>query len=311
MEQLPVVAIPAFLFVSGLFVAFTARQHGSMQWPVIRGRLQTLLVPYLLWSTILLVLLVAEGRIASVAQIPVMLLTGAVNPAFYYVPLICQFYLLSFWLAPLARRRPVLLLVVAALVQSTVQLGYYLGYFGIESPLLSVLGATPKWFFAARLFWFSSGIVAGFNLKLLESRLPRFRWWLAGLTLLLIPAAIVEWEWIVRNSGEFWLDHRETFVDTLFSLTFILAVLAFYRQSARLDRPIEELGLKSYGIYLIHSPVMEYTARAIYHLAPAVLASQLLLQPVLIVAGLGVPLVLMSAVNRLPAIQRFYKYSFG
>lgn len=311
MEQLPVAAIPAFLFVSGLFVAFTVRQSGRVQWPVIRGRLQTLLVPYLLWSAILLLLLIAEGRMPSVARIPFMLLTGAINPAFYYVPLICQFYLLSFWLAPLARRRPVLLLVVAALVQSAIQLGYYLSYFGVESPLLQALGSIPKWFFATRLFWFSFGIVAGFNLQLLESRLPRWRWPLAGATLLLVVAGIVEWEWIFRSSGQFWLDHRETFIDTFYALALILTVLAFYRQSSPVDRPVEELGLKSYGIYLIHSPVMGYTARAIYHLAPAVLANQFLFQPLVIVAGLGVPLLLMSAVNRTPVVQRFYKYSFG
>lgn len=311
MEQLPVAAIPAFLFVSGLFVAFTARQSGRVQWPVIRGRLQTLLVPYLLWSALLLLLLAAEGRLTSVAQIPVMLLTGSVNPAFYYVPLICQFYLLSFWLVPLARRRPVFLLMGAALVQSAIQLGYYLGYFGIESPLLQALGSTPKWFFAVRLFWFSFGIVAGFNLHLLEIWLPRWRWPLLGATLLLIVVGIVEWEWIVRSSGEFWLDHRETFIDTFYALAFILVVLAFYRHASPVDRPVEELGLKSYGIYLIHSPVMEYTARTVYHLAPALLASQILFQPLVMVAGLGIPLLLMSAVNRAPAVQRFYKYSFG
>lgn len=311
MEQLPVAAIPAFLFVSGLFVAFTARQQGRVQWPIVRGRLQTLLVPYFLWSAVVLVLLIAEGRLASPAQIPAMLLTGTTNPAYYYVPLLTQFYLLSFWLVPLARKRPVLLLVVAAVVQSTVQLGYYLGYFGVESPVLAAIGMTPKWFFATRLFWFSFGIVAGFNMRLLETWLPRLRWTLLTAAVLLIPVAIVEWEWIVRSSGEFWLPHRETFVDTLYSLFFILAVLAFFRQPSAVDRPIEELGVKSYGIYLIHSPVMEYTARAIYHLAPAVLASQILLQPLLVLTGLGIPLLAMAVVNRLPTVQRYYRYGFG
>ncbi|MDT8304981.1 MAG: acyltransferase [Anaerolineae bacterium] len=311
MEQVPVATIPAFLFVSGVFVAFTTRQQGTVQWPVVRRRLQTLLIPYFLWSALLLVLLIAEGRVASPARIPAMLLTGATNPAYYYVPLLTQFYLLSFWLVPLARRRPVLLLIVAAVVQSAVQLGYYLGYFGIESPLLATIGSTPKWFFVARLFWFSSGVVAGFNMRLLESWLHRRRWVLAATTALLVPVAIVEWEWIVRSSGEFWLPHRETFVDTLYSLFFILAVLAFFRQTTRVDRQVEALGLRSYGIYLVHSPVMEYTARAVYHLAPAVLASQLLLQPLLIVAGLGVPLAAMAMANRLPAVQRYYKYGFG
>ena len=311
MEQVPVATIPAFLFVSGVFVAFSARQQGAVAWPVVRARLKTLIIPYLLWSTIVLALLVAEGRVRSPAQIPLMLLTGSTNPAYYYVPLLCQFYLLSFWLVPLARRRPILLLVCAALIQSAVQLGYYVGYMGVESSVLHMIGSTPKWFFAARIFWFTFGIVAGFNLKAFETILPRFRWWLLGLALLLIPVGVAEWQWIVDGSGSGWLAHRETFIDTIYSLALLLAVLAFYRQPVPAEAHIESLGLKSYGIYLVHSPVMEYTARAIYHLAPALLASQLLLQPILIVAGLGIPLAVMAFANRASQIQRYYKFAFG
>ena len=311
MEQVPVATIPAFLFVSGVFVAFSARQRGAVEWPVVRARLKTLLIPYLLWSTIVLVLLTAEGRVESLSQIPLMLLTGSTNPAYYYVPLLCQFYLLSFWLVPLARRRPVLLLVSSAVVQSAVQASYYMGYLGIELGMIAMIGATPKWFFAARIFWFAFGIIAGFNLKAFEALLPRFRWGLLGLTLLLIPVGVVEWEWIVGGSGSNWLAHRETFVDTIYSLALLLAVLAFYREPAPAEPHIESLGLKSYGIYLVHSPVMEYTARAIYHLAPALLASQLLLQPILIVAGLGIPLAAMALANRASQIQRYYKFAFG
>jgi len=55
---------------------------------------------------------------------------------------------------------------------------------------------------------------------------------------------------------------------------------------------------------------MEFVSRTIYHVAPWILGVQLLFQPIIIVAGLGVPLLLMLTVNKSPA-RRYYRYLFG
>ena len=91
---------------------------------------------------------------------------------------------------------------------------------------------------------------------------------------------------------------------------FLLTFLAFEQVRLPLADKISFLGIRSYGIYLVHSPVLEYTSRVIYHLAPIVLSLPLLFQSVLWVAGLGVPLLLMAIVNRSP-FRRFYSYLFG
>ncbi|HZD11475.1 MAG TPA: acyltransferase [Candidatus Binatia bacterium] len=306
MEQAAVFSIPAFLFVSGVFIAFAAgRQGKTISWHVVRARIRSLIIPYLLWSALLLSLDAAQGHVLSPLNYLLALLTGQANPAYYYVPLIIQFYALSPYLVPLARKHARALLVVTAIIQLTVQLLYYPDFTNLELPLVLV----PKWLFVTRVFWFSAGIVAGFNLKFLESRLPRWRWPLLVGALLLLVIGVVEWQAITNAAGG-WVDHRETFVDTLYSLVVILTVLAFFQHKHRFADALDDLGAHSFGVYLVHSPVMEYAIRIIYHVAPLFLAYQVILQPLLILLGLGVPLGLMAVTNR-TSVRRFYKLGFG
>jgi peptidoglycan/LPS O-acetylase OafA/YrhL len=101
-----------------------------------------------------------------------------------------------------------------------------------------------------------------------------------------------------------------TFLDTFYAAALILSVLAFGLSNRRVVKPAERLAVNSFGIYLVHSPVMEYVARIIYHLAPWFLAYQLLFVPFIALVGLGVPLIMMTVVKRSPA-KVFYKYVFG
>jgi hypothetical protein len=55
---------------------------------------------------------------------------------------------------------------------------------------------------------------------------------------------------------------------------------------------------------------MEYVARSIYLLFPALLQYQIILQPIIIVTGLGIPLLLIALMNRQP-LRRYYSYVFG
>jgi peptidoglycan/LPS O-acetylase OafA/YrhL len=75
-------------------------------------------------------------------------------------------------------------------------------------------------------------------------------------------------------------------------------------------KAISQIGTKSFGVYLVHSLALIYTSKVIYHLVPALLGAQWLLQPILFAAGLGIPLLLMEITARTPA-RRFYSYLFG
>lgn len=312
MEQLAVFAIPAFLFVSGIFIAFaTPRSKSTVGWHVVGARLKGLLIPYLIWSLLIFALYALQGRVFAPKAYAVLLLTGKTNPVYYYIPLLAQYYLLSPLLVYLARKSWLPLLIVAGIIQLAVILSYYPFLLGMEQPTLLALNTlVPKWFFPSRIFWFTLGIVVGFHRQQVQQSIIRYKWALLALALVLIPIGIIEWETIYSLSGKDWIPHRETLLDSVYSLAVIFGFLAFAGSALPASRQLSDLAGKSYGIYIVHSPVMELVSRTIYHLAPWILGVQLLFQPIIIAAGLGVPLLLMWAVNKSPG-RRYYRYLFG
>lgn len=313
-EQLIMFSIPAFLFVSGFFIAVTVgRQRANVSGQVIWARLVYLIIPYLLWSAIIFLGDFLQGEVHSATGYAWRILTGGATAAYYYVPLLCQLYLLSPLLAPLARSRPLLLLLATGMIQLTAQTVLYLDTLGLETALTESLHfLKPSWFFPGHLFWFTAGIVVGFNLKAFQRFLTRGRWlWLAA-TLFLFGLGVYEWEAVLRFSGQDWLPPRNTIIDSFYAAAFILTFLAFDKVSLPFPKQVGDLGGKAYGVYLAHMPAIELTARGVYHIFPALLAYQILFVALLAIAGLAVPLLLMAVVSLswLPT-RRYYRYVFG
>jgi membrane-bound acyltransferase YfiQ involved in biofilm formation len=183
---------------------------------------------------------------------------------------------------------------------------------GVDSSLIEQLSfLLPSWFFPGLAFWFSIGMVIGFHLqelKVLLSMVDRrvLLTLLAGLFL----AGMLEWEFLLRLSGQDWIAPRDTLIDAFYSGVFILTYISFDDSRYPLTSEIGGLGTKSFGIYLVHAPVLEYSARMIYHFAPLLMAYQVLFLPILIALGLGIPLLLMTAVKKSPA-KLSYSYLFG
>jgi hypothetical protein len=152
--------------------------------------------------------------------------------------------------------------------------------------------------------------VIGFHIQSLKQFLVRIKWELLVATVILVPIGVYEWQVILDLSAQDWLGPVMTIVDDFYAGALILSFIAFDKISYPMSRQINELGGKSYGIYLVHAIVLAYTARVLYHLAPGVLAYQALFQTILVLLALSVPLLLMKAM-RMPIARRFYAYSFG
>jgi peptidoglycan/LPS O-acetylase OafA/YrhL len=310
-EQLVVFSIPAFLFVSGYFVAFTTGKKPAPAWSAILARVKILLIPYLVWSVLILAANALQGRPPSLAGAAQALLIGSTYPSYYFVPLLIQFYLLAPLLVPLVRRYPLAVLLVTGLLQLTIHALIYPTVLGISSPLTDFIAHSfPKWFFPVRLFWFCAGIAAGFYLNHIKAAILRLRPVWVGLTTVLFAAGFIEWELLTGASGQPFLEMRETVVDALYAASFILMILSLPDSSLPLSSRLNDWGAKSFGIYLVHSPVMEYAARAIYHFLPALLGMTALFVLIIAVIGLAVPLALMAVVKRSP-LSRWYVYLFG
>ncbi len=314
-EQLIMFSIPAFLFVSGYFIAVAVgRSQGTVPWQLIGSRILGLAIPYVVWSLATFAFdYVTGAQRYDLLTYGRLLLIGGAAPAFYFVPLMFQYYLLSRVLAPLARNSWPPLLAAAALIQLTVLALRYGRVLGVEAGgIVDTVGPwlTPSWFFPGHIFWFVGGMVVGFRPTPFRQVIIRYRWALAAAALVLFFAAMAEWEWLLRSSGQQWLSQMVTLGDSLYSAALIAVILAFEQALASFANRLGQLGTKSFGVYLVHSLVLTVVAKLVYHLAPALLGQQLLFQPLLIVVGLAVPLILMDLVARSPA-RRLYPYLFG
>lgn len=310
LRQIATFCVPAFLFVSGFFIAYAWRgsQKGSV-WKVIKKRIFTLLIPYTIWSVVAF----ASDFIQGIRYMPVQYLTnfltiGAVG-SYFFIPLLCYLYLLSPFILQVARSHWKLTLFVTGAIQLASIAIRYLGMFGVSFPGLDILLAvTPEWSLSFFIFFFTLGIVVGFNLQSFKEWLCRIQ----AIVYMLLPVTailnVIEADRIVRINPLSWGAYATTITFDLYALMFILSFLAFDRLPIK--NSIVHLGSQSLGIYLLHMLAITYTARLIYHFLPKLLANQVLLLPVLYIAGLGLPLAAMALISRSPA-RPTYRYLFG
>ena len=310
LKQLTVFSVPAFLFVSGAFMTYAGRGTTStLNWRTLRARLLGLLYPYLIWSLVYFVWKGVQDGPYLWWEYPLKLLTGQAVGAFFYVPVLIQLLAISVWLVRWASRRPYLVLAISAVIQfALLALRYY--QFEAKLPWLSYGGA-PDWLCLNWIFFFTAGVVVSQKQPRIGQSFKRYRWVLLGLLLLAAVAAVLEPEWRARLSGmESWKGTALTLSTTLYSVLFVVTYLGFEHVELPFSKTLYMMGGKSYGIYLSHILVLELTARAIYHLAPFILAYQIIFQPLLILAGVAIPYLLISGLMKSP-LRATSRYLFG
>jgi len=312
LEQLVIFAIPAFIFVSGYFIAFaTQRGQNTIGWSVVLNRVKHLVIPYLLWSILILSARWVEGIQYSPDVYLNYLILGRAADPYYYIPLLVSLYLIAPFLVPLARKYPGRILIVTGVLQLFLLLIRYPQILNISLPVLEPLYILNRsGFFPTYLFWFCFGMVVGFHLQGFKELLTRFKRGLPMAAILFFCLGMLEWEVLFRLSGQDWIGPKETLIDQLFSASLLLSFLAHDPFPAALTSRLSDLGGKSFGVYLVHAPVIEYSARLVYHFLPVLLAFQMGFVVLLALLALGVPLLIMAAANRSPGRVAF-KYIFG
>ena len=314
-------AIPAFLFVSGFFIAYTSRgKQSTLSWKVIRTRITSLLIPYLIWSFVFFGADFVDSCLDTCEAETLLsylwkLLGGGATDAYWYVPLIIQFYLLSPFLVPLAKKRWKLAILIGAFTQLGAIAVTYLGILDVEVPkAISALFTTV--FFPRDLIYFIIGIVAGFHFSALKQWLARVKWVILAIWVVSIIFIFVEAELIFRlGGGTYYLGHTRggyfTIPTTMYVITFIFTFLAFEKVSVPYSKTVLKLGRRSYGIFLMHLLFIGFvTPKIVYHLLPWALGHQVLYQPILIISAVGFSYLFMSFVAK-SRFKGAYRYLFG
>ena len=305
-------AVAVFLFVGGFFSAFSARSaNKAVVWKSVRARIVTLLIPYTIWSVLIFIYRFLLGERLAFWEYPWQFLTiGAAGP-YYYVPLLCYLSLLAPLLVPLAKNRPQLLLWLSFLAQFILMGFRYIKLFQAGTPLAELLSTiAPAWLFLQWILYFTLGLVTAFHLEDWKAWATRHRTLLLVMIPISLVAAVLEVDWILR------VTHINIFsvpllVTTLvYTLAVLLAFTNFAEVPPRTARLLNDLGSRSYGIYLLHYTIMEITAKVIYRFHPPLLANPWLLVPILFVLGLGIPILFMEIFRRTP-LRKVQRYLFG
>ncbi len=302
-RQLDTYSVPAFLFISGYFVAFMVRGKNSTLSPgTVIPRIKVLVPPFIVWTVI---------RYALLRHVPTSL--DEVLDPYHFVPILIQFYLLSPWLVPLARRNWKAFLSVFALIHLGVQSIRYVANLGVGFPGLDLLlTLTPRWIFIGQQpFWFPFGLVFGLHSSVFTPWLRRYRWQLVAATIFFGVSSFVEYQIADYLNGELWIGPTFSgFSRNFYILFFILAALTIDIKAPRLTKIVNTIGAHSLGIYLANIPVVYVIAVAMYRLTPQILGIQPVYVTVLFTAGLGIPLLLMWLVRRSP-FRPAYRLLFG
>jgi membrane-bound acyltransferase YfiQ involved in biofilm formation len=267
----------------------------------------------LLWSCVWFVADALQGKTYAPFVYLSRLITGeADGGAYYFIPLLCQFYLLSPFMVPLARTRPKLLLAIAGSIQAVTLGIYYLILFKANSPVVTSFRWTVNyWLFFLWAFYFPLGIVCGLHSDRIKASLaPYFRPMLVA-TIVAAILTIIEPEIFLHYKGTDVRAVPLTISATAYALLVTLGFTIFDRIKVPHAKTVYNRGAQSYGIYLIHLKAMEFASRIVRQVAPGVLAYQVLLvMPFNFVIGLAVPLLMMKVVEKSPAC-RFYHFVFG
>lgn len=302
-RQLNTFAVPAFLFISGFFLAFLARgEKSKVTWKSMMPRITTLLFPFVVWTIIRYILL---------RKLPTSL-DDILDP-YHFVPLLIQYYLLAPVLVPFAKRHPRILLFITSALLLFVQGLRYLSGMGVDFPGMSwILSLTPRWFILGQQpLWFPLGLVFGLNYQGFQS-------WLASQRRLLLPGTVMfgafsflEFHLIDSLNGDTWLNPVfGGFSRTLYILAFLLWFMSLDDRSIPFSEHITKVSARSLGIYMANIPFIYTVAVLMYKFTPTLLGIQPLYQSILYIFGLFGPLALMMLVMKSPA-RSVYRYVFG
>lgn len=300
LESLGVFAVPAFLFISGAFVSYSAAQ---LSLAFIKGSVSRILWPYIIWSIAFFAL---EFLVTGVRQSPAGYVKNLlVGYPYHFVPLLIFWYLASPIAVKLGKQYGVAVVLAVGVLQALLILERYPHMFGPERLL-------PEWTSVVRIpvlftsmsdwaIFFPLGLVFSIHEKTLKPVVHRVWWGLIAATVVLFALGVLDAVRIVR------IPWARAF--TPVPLTLLLPLVN--RSSIPLLGFFEMLGRRSYGIYLAHFVAINAAVFLATQFAPSIASLTPAIFPALLVGALLTPLVLMDVMSRVVPARRLYRYVFG
>lgn len=300
-NQLGVFAVPIFLFLSGCFFAYAVQNKNMRQsYKTVGSGLKNIIWPYLFWSIIFYIEIFFLHN--QTFTIPGYIKNLIVGYPFNFVPLLIAFYLIAPFLVRVSKRYALIVIIFIGVYQLFLINLLNPGVLGFTFPGLAnflkipVLSVTlSDW-----AIFFPLGIVYSLHMKRVIPYLRKFQWILIGLTGVFFALTVLNYSLILYFPLAKWIA----------PILFVALIPLIQRESIPLVRQFEKVGKRAYGLYLINLTVIDLTLYAMHAIIPGILGYPLILLPVVFIIALWVPLLLMSATERLP-YHGAYRYVFG
>jgi peptidoglycan/LPS O-acetylase OafA/YrhL len=303
LHRLGFFAVPTFFFVSGAYLTYMARGNPpTVTWASVKAVVKRILIPYLFWSFVFYGLVFA--RYAEQYTLFGYFKKLLFGYPFHFIPLLLLYYAASPLLYRLARRFGYILLAIIACGQLILIAMIFPDTLGSLSLSWAELIPLPAFVFETTALWaifFPLGLVYGVNSKSILPWLRRFKWVLVTVTVALFAIEILSAQKIMQFKGATYL----------YPLTFLFLVPMIKRNSIPHVRRLEEIGKRSYGLYLTHLVVMDIILLIIQILVPWLFKYHVALRLLVVfVLATGIPLLTMNAMSRSRARAAF-RFVFG
>lgn len=297
LQALGAFAVPAFLFISGAFLSYSA---GQLSFQFIKTNLGRILWPYAVWSVLFFVLVfLTMGERYSPAGYIKNLLVGY---PYHFIPLLTFWYLAAPFVVKAGKRYGLALVAAIAVYQSLLLLVRFPEWLGPIPAPWSHLLRVPVLFTSMSdwAIYFPLGLVLSMHNSRVKPILLKWRWALmAGTAVVFLLGILDAYKLISAPWARF---------AAPLPLMFLLPIVD--RQVIPWVQRFEFLGKRSYGIYLAHFFVINLV---VFFLKPLGLgpAALLVVVPGLLVIALAIPLALMDVMARPAITRKIYRYVFG
>ena len=262
LHRLSSFAVQGFIFLSGLKLFL--KTDGFNLGRFWLGRLRRVVIPYVVAFSIFYIYFIVRKLVTpSVSGFVGELLRGGLVNHFYFVVIICQFYLLiPLWRLIVNKASPILSLTVSLILMLILRV-----YLPEMTKLL--FGAEFKYnsrLFTTYLFYFVAGAFAG-------KYYDRFKEFLAerkrGIYALFAVVGLIDCfaVWVIE-SGRSWLSWADM-LHVLYCIAAILALMCFSIRITSNDnsaavKAVRVIDPASYNVYLIH-PLFIFMAESLLH----------------------------------------------
>ncbi len=310
LRQLLTFCVPAFFFTSGYFVAFTNKVgHNSSARKAILKRLYLLLIPYIVWSIILFIIDKFQGETNTLSDyIYKFFISGVVGP-YWYIPALCYLYIISIIVLPYISSKWKNILIGAAVVQLLGMVATYYNFFYHQDASISFYNIITSYVSIIHsVLPFFLGIAFGMNPNLLQI-FKKYKTVLLLIYPVILLFDVLESDFLIRTFNNIHIGaYQGTISYNLFWLLSIVLIMLWEKSPN--SKFLSRIGAKSYGIYLLHFPILSLLSKYLVSHIPSVMTFPLLPVTLLLVCGIALPMAAIEITNR-TYMRHYSQYLFG